>query len=88
MSSDKELADAVVELGVGERHKNKTDVWYEMPDYPDGEDHPIFTDNIFVRDWRVLGALIEKMQDSGKGVKIYPHAGVRDLVADCVEALK
>lgn len=57
--NDKELADKIVVLGVGERHANKTDIWYEMPYYTDGEDHPIFPAEIFVRDPRVAMALIE-----------------------------
>ena len=58
--NDKELADKVVALGVGEF----TGEWYCAPD----DYHPLIVEQ-FVRDWRVAGALIEKVLDAAKDRK-------------------
>ena len=59
--NDKELADAIVALGVG--YKRKRDLWNGAAAYcPDSNSDiagPVYA---FVRDWRVAGALMEMGQ--------------------------
>jgi hypothetical protein len=92
--SDKELADAVVAHGVGEylpvNHSHldlPTGEWWHL----DGVYTP--TAEQFVRDWRVAGALMEKINwldfiqaviNAGLGGKIEPRA----ITEACVKALK
>jgi len=72
--NDKELADRVVELGVGEHNQYRVD-----------DDDSFFIPNTlpsksavdFVRDWRVAGALMEKAE------AVYLEA----LVQDCLESV-
>ena len=56
--NDKELADKVVALGIGIRVDGE---WYGLRDRPD-DSQPMGTKKPkkFVRDWRVVGALMEK----------------------------
>ena len=54
--NDKELADRVVALGVGSAGDGDV-YWLD----PDGSDPQSMWPNDFVRDWRVAGALMEKM---------------------------
>ena len=49
--NDKELADAVVAIGIGQK---KSNYWLLNMDDLDAAE--------FVRDWRVVGALIEKCE--------------------------
>ena len=55
---DKELADKVVALGVAKRFPDEGDWWiYSLNDIgPNGQ-----IAKLFIRDWRVAGALMEKM---------------------------
>jgi len=67
---DKELADAIVALGVGSllpaRNKHGCHVrsypWYEINDdeFVSGSTNKSAT--VFVRDWRVAGAMMEKLE--------------------------
>lgn len=82
--NDQELADKVVSLGVGAGSERQGVEWR----YCWGDFGRLMYAKDFVRDWRVLGALIEIVQNSGRGVKIYPHATVRDLVEDMVDQIK
>ena len=52
--NDKELADRIVALWVGDYHIDN------MPDYLYSLDNTPFSAEQFVRDWRVAGALMEK----------------------------
>lgn len=99
--NDKELAKAVVSLGVGEDHSGDLD-WYSFNGTIGAQQRA----EQFVRDWRVAGALIEKYLQSGN----YPSAFIdywedgnfscvttsdgydeslpRAIIEACVEALK
>ncbi len=57
--NDKELADAVVALGVGVSGNND---WYLPPDHEFGATS--VSAQVFLRDWRVAGALMEKCAES------------------------
>ncbi len=57
--SDQELADAVVALGVGSYYGMKKSNWYSIPGDSFGASG-VMADTL-VRDWRVAGALMEKM---------------------------
>jgi hypothetical protein len=71
--NDKELADRVVALGVGERRQATTDIHnipiHGMYHYEiDGAKWPndLMLEDELVRDWRVAGALMEKaIKDTG-----------------------
>jgi len=52
--NDKELADAVVALGVGQKDPHQKILPYQAPDSNEWDE-----DELFVRDWRVAGALME-----------------------------
>jgi len=60
---DKELADAIVALGVG---RIEGDYYVAPQDYMDFEvalmDEPLIYFSQFVRDWRVAGAMMEKLE--------------------------
>lgn len=60
MRTDKELADAVVALGVGQKDEHQKILPYQAPMDIDGQWSEA---NEFVRDWRVAGALMEKTKD-------------------------
>ena len=96
---DKELADRVVALGVGQCQHGK---WY-------GYDHSGDTAGLFVRDWRVAGALMEKVDahfiekltdvmwavrsdkpyGEGKTREWYENESLpRAIIEACVEALE
>ena len=66
--NDKELADRVVALGVG-----RCD---EYPYYQNGDNHHDLTEDQFVRDWQVAGAMMEKVRETKKGVS---HGKIEDL---------
>lgn len=65
MTTDKELADKVVALGIGELvlegSPDQTKMFRSPRSYALNNDFPFYTEE-FVRDWRVAGALIEKCQ--------------------------
>ena len=66
--NDKELADRVVALGVGEFLPSRLNNGIYVRSYDEyGMDHDAEPDNVFVRDWRVAGALMEKVDS------IYPE---------------
>ena len=96
--NDKELADAVVALGVGNKYTHTDDVSY----YKLGADSGTYVlDGMFVRDWRVAGALMEKCHQFEVrifGFKIAvgdamvdnpetPSELPRAIIEACVEAL-
>ena len=54
--NDKELADAVVALGVGQKDPHQKILPYQAPDSNEWDE-----DELFVRDWRVAGALMENV---------------------------
>ena len=58
MTSDKELADKIVALGVGERSVTLGD---GETRYIVGGLRPALSEYYFVRDWRVAGALMERV---------------------------
>jgi len=62
--NDKELADAVVALGIGTQvdyPKSSDGVgFYHTPEDDCGESDGVYS-TLFVRDWRVAGALMEKV---------------------------
>jgi hypothetical protein len=100
--NDKELADAMVALGVAEKAPCEKEWWL----YFIRGDIPGMTVKDFVTDWRVAGALMEKLQsdhhlshiyDDGWFVTIrqrhnqWDTAGPylnRAIIEACVEALK
>lgn len=55
--NDKELADAVVALGVGERYPDTKSLYWLGEKY--GEYRSSYNDIAFVRLWKVVGALME-----------------------------
>ena len=56
--NDKELADRVVALGVGiKSNRGMSEYSHNLYDFP-GNPYPV-CDDVFVRDWRVAGALLE-----------------------------
>jgi hypothetical protein len=84
--NDKQLADAVVAIGVG-RHQHFSDGrdkgdWYGYDSTGDSAD-------VFVRDWRVAGALMEKVQhmsfERAHGTGFEVNAESYDLVYGNVE---
>ena len=54
--NDKELADRIVALGVGDWMENKDGRWYRIRDWGDYSQPELFTS-----DWRVAGAMMEKV---------------------------
>ena len=56
--NDKELADKVVALGVGSNYSKGEG--RRMPEMDGPQTMGPYTDEVFVRDWRVAGALMEK----------------------------
>jgi len=100
--TDQELADKVVALGVGERHRLRKEMtyWYPTHLYPD---QPM-TASEFVQDWRAAGALMEKAPQLSYTVSLggwsawrhnYSDRGVagpyeslpRAIIGACVTAL-
>ena len=77
--SDKELADRIVALGIGKR----TSFCMEI-------NGSVLSESKFVRDWRVAGALMEKVKDR-EWLTNVAHDGVvfvftdRDEPYDCIE---
>ena len=73
--NDKELADKVVALGVGRQgHTKSADGvgFYYTPEDDCGEEDGMYS-KLFVRDWRVAGALMEKVgTDSCFHINLYP----------------
>ena len=88
--NDKELADAVVALGVGEQDKGFPDRWY-IPH----ESGALFTDE-FVRDWRVAGACFEALDravydmvsliQSAELIEVRGKNWPRAIIEACVKA--
>ena len=90
--NDNELADRIVALGVGSRidmeppHSGHA---YHIESTP--TDWLILSDEFFVRDWRVAGALLEKVYDAyatlREVVEPYDGGDPRAISEACVEAL-
>ena len=85
---DKELADRVVALGVGAKCPNGRYVDRSV----DGD---FYSDAEFVRDWRVAGALMEKVGNIGLVGELFDQADLwykptepRTIIEACVEALE
>ena len=90
---DKELAQRVVDFGVG--LYLITDQKHSMLSGPEEHfelDGCSMSDSDFVRDWRVAGALIQKCQDHGWTVEIihdgtvFVYTGLMDLHYDVAES--
>ena len=93
--TDKELADKVVALGVGEKDTFRSDM------YTLGKFHSVrYEADEYVRDWRVAGALMEKFgNDHDRLMKALIHACAmmvcipprgplsHAIIAACMEAL-
>ena len=77
--NDKELADAVVALGIGTQvdyPKSSDGVgFYHTPEDDCGESDGVYS-KLFVRDWRVAGALMEKAAESGNQVLSWKDDGL------------
>lgn len=100
--SDKELADKVVALGVGEYvcDVHDTRIYSLYDDNGRGDCTGAFIEyeqDEFVRNWRVAGALMEKLVERGQYVDIFncwkhlAHSAKKSLpraiIEACVEAL-
>ena len=94
--NDQELADKVVALGVGHTKEDYGKVCY-VP--PDGDDyHDILSAFGFVRNWRVAGALMEKLSVHLATSDCYEVRAeqfcielpiqARNVIEDCCEALQ
>jgi len=92
--TDKELADKVVALGVGQKDSHQKALPYLAPDSTQWDE-----DELFVRDWRVAGALMEKCRGLmmklpsviGKADRICldPDESLpRAIIEACAEALQ
>ena len=95
--NDKELADVIVATGlftVGSE-------WGDIKMYNVEPEHDLLCDELFVRDWRVAGALMEKVESESKtsdtawmfGQALAWHRDgeeslPRAIIEACVEALK
>ncbi len=81
--TDQELADQIVELEVGKVYRAINGDAYEPPDpfRALGEDVRCYPAKQFVRDWRVFGALWEKMYAKGES------DDCRKMIEDLVGAL-
>ena len=89
--NDKELADRIVALWVGDYHIDN------MPDYLYSLDNTPFSAEQFVRDWRVAGAMMEKVCEDGETAWIdlvenrlnpWQESLPRAINEACVEALE
>ena len=62
--NDKQLADRIVELGIGNSYDNEHNRWYRYPAKPAvGTGWPA---EAFVHDWRVCGQLMERVTEVGR----------------------
>ena len=84
--TDQELADWVIALGVGRKYPSATEQWL----YCIAEAHVKgCTKKDFVHDWRVAGALLEKMADCeiDEYIQTSDFRDPRAIIEACVAAL-
>ena len=91
--TDQELADKVVALGVGQKDPHQKILPYLAPDSTEWDE-----DELFVRDWRVAGAMMEKLSVHLATSDCYEVRAeqfcielpmeARNVIEDCCEALQ
>ena len=95
--NDKELADAIVALGVGKHEKGvvKEAAFFEI----DGDLHnENYSEEMFVRDWRVAGAILSEAEGTMDAEDFYhtllplfheaEMSNPRAIIEACVKALE
>lgn len=76
--SDKELADKVVALGIGDTTHVDTTTYYHLPVDSGTQAEGAYGADAFVRDWRVAGLLMERcvVVEIDKGIEEYEDIGL------------